>query len=419
MQVAKLRSLEPEPFSTSSIATSGDNVVLAETRDASLSIAKPLVAELWANANEGLRALAHGGLEIGGLLVGSRAHDGKVIVDDVIPLPSEYQYGPSFQMSEMDLANLASAIESAQDDSAKAIVGFFRSRTRGEETLRESDFEVLKAIERAHTSFATDFRYWLVLAPVSDRSALACVAMRNGAAWEEMPPLALQADPLPEGSESPRLESDNEEEPQGEEVASQTPHTPRRRGAWPYAAAAVFALGVAAGAYRWFAMKKLPPPVQTVNAAASTHLGFSAKREGADWKLSWDRASIDALDPAWATLSIQDGGYQQQVPLSRAELASGLLYYTPQSSDLSFSLRVDRKGADLEEHVRVLEGPPVTPTPAAQAPLSPQAAALRSRLARIMAAHAAAAAANADPQSVTPPPTSSGADGRSSPAGVP
>ena len=114
-----MRSREPEPFSTSSIATDGDNVVLAQARDASLSIAKPLVAELWANANEGARALAHGGLEIGGLLVGSKIHDGNIVVDDVIPLASEYQYGPSFQMSETDLANLASAIESAQDNSAK------------------------------------------------------------------------------------------------------------------------------------------------------------------------------------------------------------------------------------------------------------------------------------------------------------
>src|SRR5579863_6855310 len=148
MQVAKMRSLEPEPFSTASIPTNADNVVLAEARDCSLAIAKPLVAELWANANEGARALAHGGLEIGGLLMGPKIHNGRIVVDDVIPLPSEYQYGPSFQMSETDLANLVSAVETAQDDSAKTIVGFFRSRTRGEETLRECDFEVIKTIER-------------------------------------------------------------------------------------------------------------------------------------------------------------------------------------------------------------------------------------------------------------------------------
>jgi hypothetical protein len=392
MQVAKMRSLEPEPFSTPSIATDGDNVVLSQARDASLSIAKPLVAELWANANEGARVLAHGGLEIGGLLVGSKVEDGNIVVDDVIPLASEYQYGPSFQMSETDLARLASAIENAQEEPAKAIVGFFRSRTRGEGTLRESDFEILKAIERAHTSFATDFHYCLVLAPVSDQTALACVAMRKGAVWQEMPALTLQADPLSVTSEPPL----------GDEVAPQPPNRGiLRMGAWPYAAAAVFILGVAGGAYRWLAMTRVPPPAQTVSAANSIHLGFSAQREGADWKLSWDRASIDALNPAWATLSIQDGGYQQQVPLSRAELASGLLYYTPQSSDLSFSLRVDRGGADLEEHVRVLEAPPVTQAKPAQAPKGAQAAS-KSRLARIMAAHAAAAAATEGDAPSTP-----------------
>ena len=178
--------------------------------------------------------------------------------------------------------------------------------------------------------------------------------MRKGAVWQEMPPLTLQADPLSVTPEPP-LRDEND-------IAAQPPRRGTLwMGAWRYAAATVFVLGMAGGAYRWLAMTRVPPPVQTVSAAGSTHLGFSAKREGADWKLSWDRASIDALNPAWATLSIQDGGYQQQVPLSRAELASGLLYYTPQSSDLSFSLRVDRGGADLEEHVRVLEAPPVTP----------------------------------------------------------
>ena len=89
------------------------------------------------------------------------------------------------------------------------------------------------------------------------------------------------------------------------------------------------------------------------------------------------------------------------MPLSRAELASGLLYYTPQSSDLSFSLRVDRGGADLEEHVRVLEAPPVTQAKPAQAPKGAQAAS-KSRLARIMAAHAAAAAATEGDAPSTP-----------------
>ncbi len=398
MQVAKMRSLEPEPFSTPSIPTSVDNVILAEARDSSLAIAKPLVAELWANANEGARALTHGGLEIGGLLVGPKVHDGNIVVNDVIPLPSEYQYGPSFQMSETDLANLASAVESVQDDAARSIVGFFRSRTRGEGTLRESDFEVIKAIERAHTSFAADFRYCFVLAPMSSETAVACVAMRKGAVWQEMPPLTLQADPLSVAS-APALEEETPA-PAAEDVRRE--RAPRM-GAWPYAAAAVFALGVAGGAYRWLAMKPDAPPVQVVSAAVSPHLGFSAKREGADWKLSWDRASIDALNPAWATLSIQDGGYQQQVPLSRAELASGILYYTAQSSDLSFSLRVDRGGADLEEHVRVLEAPAIPQPPPAPTQAGAQAAAARNRLARIMAAHAAAAAASEGDASSTPP----------------
>jgi hypothetical protein len=54
-------------------------------------------------------------------------------------------------------------------------------------------------------------------------------------------------------------------------------------------------------------------------------------------------------------LSIEDGGYVQQVPLAPSELASGTLFYTPQTSDLTFSLRLDLGGSHVEEHVRVLQ----------------------------------------------------------------
>jgi hypothetical protein len=77
-------------------------------------------------------------------------------------------------------------------------------------------------------------------------------------------------------------------------------------------------------------------------------------------------------------------------------------------------LRIGRPGADVEEHVRVLEAPPVGQVP-------PQGrggtlATPRSRLERIMAAHAAAAAAAA---AGDPDPSANESDPRSTPAGSP
>ncbi len=133
---------------------------------------------------------------------------------------------------------------------------------------------------------------------------------------------------------------------------------------WLYAAAGLAAVGlVAGGAYR-LALRKPAPPPQTAPAekadASRAHLGFSATRDGPVWKLSWDRASMDALNPVGAVLSIEDGGYLQQVPLAPADLASGILFYTPQSNDLTFDLRIDRGGTHVEEQVRVLAPTRVT-----------------------------------------------------------
>jgi hypothetical protein len=435
-----MRSEEPEPCSTPSIPSSLDHLVLADSHDSSLLISKSLIEELWAHTKEGMRALAHGGLEVGGLLVGPKVCDGKILVEDVIPLATEYQYGPSFQMSDSDLANLAAAIESVQVDPERALVGFFRSRTRGEGTLRECDFEVLKAIEQAYSSFADDFRCCFILAPVSESTALSCIAMRYGAGWWELPVRTLQANPLSVTIEQTAPHETPEESPEEPPVRDREalPYI----GPWTYAAAAFFALGIAIGAYQFWTkqglakegLPKAGPPdgeltkqaftggaasiLPVSNPAPSSRLKFSATRSGSDLKLTWDRAAIDALNPEGAVLTIQDGGYQRQVPLSRAELASGILYYTARSRDLSFSLRID--GSDVEDHVRVLEAPALTQGPPPQLRIDSQAAAAtKSRLAKIMAAHAAAAAANPEPQLAGPSSSPNEGDVRSNPAGAP
>lgn len=361
----------------------GDDLVFGDDHGSSLAIPKALIAQIWTQVNEGMRTLTRGGLEVGGLLVGPKTDGGPVVVDEVIPLPIEYRRGPSFQMSPSDLAGIAPAVESVQADPSKAVVGLYRSRTRGEGTLRESDQEIFDAVERAHTSFAADFQCCFVLVPMSQSLALACIAMRSGEGWDEMPPVALRSDPLsiidlPSSTALQQMRRSFQAEvhaidsrvPSGvqalaerrvsEELAAPGPATrwvaPRAR-MWLYAAGLVAVAIAVTGAYGW-AFKKQPPPAPKVRVEvdpARAHLGFSAAREGPAWKLSWDRAAMDALNPVGAVLAIEDGGLQQQIPLEPADLASGIIFYTPQSGELTFSLRIDRGGTHVEEHVRVLD----------------------------------------------------------------
>ena len=286
---------------------------------------------------------------------------------------------------------------SVLEDPSKTVVGIYRGRPRGETTLRESDQEILDVIERAHPSFEADFRGFVVLAPMSDAMALVCVTMRDGGEWGEMQPFTLRSNPfaivaLPpstalqqmsrnlhteqqaiqpaESSLAVQPTEDRMAEPREAErpaAEHRTPEAPTEavyrwtfRGAriWFVAAAGLAAVILAvAGGYRFARVKQTAsaPVVQAEKTEASrVHLGFSATREGPVWKLSWDRAAMDELNPIGAVLSIEDGGYLQQLPLAPADLASGILFYTPQSNDLSFDLRIDRGGAHVEEQVRVL-----------------------------------------------------------------
>jgi hypothetical protein len=324
---------------------SGEDLIFGDDPEWSLAVPKCLIEQLWPFVDGAARMLPGRGLEVGGLLVGPKVDGGAVVVDGFIPFPIEYRYGPSFQMSPGDLARIEPLIESAHLDPSRTIVGFYRSRTRGDEALRWGDYQILDEIERVHPSFSIDFRCYFILAPVTGSDALAHIALRDGGPWYQMLPFRLRSNP----------------------PAVNPPLTAaKRRGLTWRARFLLYGLTAIAGlgcGYHWSLSKHQPPAAAPIVATAPAHLQFSAKHEGPVWKLSWDPASIDALKPVGAILSIEDGGYQQQIPLTPGDLATGMLFYTPESSDLTFRLRIDRGGAHVEEHVRVLAATQVAPKP--------------------------------------------------------
>ncbi len=214
-------------------------------------------------------------------------------------------------------------------------------------------------------------------------------AIRNLRAEEQAIPLAVSSvsvRPIPEprvvenrvenSVENRVLERVSEYRADEHGVVQKLPELPaasrddaRRSPVWLYTVAGLVVIAGVTGAIVW-AAKKQPQPVRVEKVAPRVRLGFSATLESPVWKLSWDRAAMDELNPVGAVLSIEDGGIQQQVPLAPADLASGTIFYTPQSDDLSFSLRVDRGGGPVEEHVRVLGVPRTAPKPVGRVPQS-------------------------------------------------
>jgi len=373
-----------------------------------ISIPKILLAKMWGLVDQGVRLLPRGGAEIGGLLVGPKSREHGLVVDAIVPLPIEYKFGPSMKMSDSDFAKLAELVESVQTDPEKAVVGFYRSQTRKNETFRETDRQICAAIEKTHTSFADDFLCYFVVAPISRAEKLAHVWMKKDADWEYSQSL-LRANTLPSVPAPPPTVSRDKvpvETPSLETPYSGVPPATtgpvffdfpvpeiapsRRPGKKFYSTLAIFVATFvisAAGMVGYNAYEAMLKNRAAAAEAAATaaqasvpplRMGFSAAHENGLWKLSWDRGTMDVLKPSGAVLDIKDGANQQQIHLTPSDLSSGTIFYTSRSGDLSFSLQLEGAGSTpLEEHVRILEGPPAAPETAATNPTAPAKPAAR------------------------------------------
>ena len=93
---------------------------------------------------EGLYRLARGGIEVGGVLFGSR-EDCLVRIQAFRPLGSEYLTGPSYVLSEKDQEALCRMLETSREDPQLAglvPVGWYHSHTRSGISLSGADEEL-------------------------------------------------------------------------------------------------------------------------------------------------------------------------------------------------------------------------------------------------------------------------------------
>ncbi|MBV8842236.1 MAG: hypothetical protein JO307_05435 [Bryobacterales bacterium] len=115
-------------------------------------------------------------------------------------------------------------------------------------------------------------------------------------------------------------------------------------------------LASAAVVFRWVDLRRSSADATRQDSPAALRTGFSANPDGSSWKLTWNSAAVLAMNPTGATLFIQDGGDEQDVPLTMADLSGGTIYYSAKSGELAFRLQVRRNGASVaEERVRVLD----------------------------------------------------------------
>src|SRR5579872_6482735 len=105
---------------------------------------RTVMEELRLAATDGFNRLAHGGIEIGGVLFGLKEQDGVTILAQR-PLACEYAFGPSFTLSENDgraLENLLLTPGKDPELSGMQTVGWYHSHTRSDILLSDKDLQL-------------------------------------------------------------------------------------------------------------------------------------------------------------------------------------------------------------------------------------------------------------------------------------
>jgi protein TonB len=353
------------------------------------SIANAAVAQIEQSVQEKFMAVRYGA-EAAGLLIGRVSDDRKTIaIERIVEIASEYRYGPFLRLSPQDLGTFKQSLSELTGSGAH-IVGLYRSQTRGESGLRDTDEEVLKTIAVADTGFRQTFKLILLLAPSVTTPPALEVLTRKGSGWEIVahrrfaaadPRSTPVAPPPPKAAVATPVAPAAPEPPSAPQTEAPAPRTmprpassPRPRGnrRWLPLVAIATLLG-SAGVGWWLASRTTSAP-RVVSAPPTAtpreRLGFAAAKENGDWKLSWSPDAAARLAQNGADLVIRDAGSERQTALTGEDLATGTLFYTPRSSDIVFILRAKTAGrADVEERIRVIGSLPPSSEKAEQGTL--------------------------------------------------
>ena len=302
-----------------------------------------IMEEIRAYAMDGFRQLARGGLEMGGVLFGTR-EENRIRVSAWRAVECQHAKGPSFQLSEDDRRGLGELLQTAKTDpqlSSLESVGWFVSHTRDGITLRDVDVRVFDSF------FPRSWQITLVLQPSKDGS------MRAGFFFREPDGTVNAHASLREFSLEPASA------PTAPAIVTATAPIPVPKPArkasrrdsssrlWIWILALVMAPIVG-----WIVMHR--PATSKVPASFS----FQIVDTGTDIRLQWDKNSGVIRDAVRGMLDIKDSGSIIQLPLEGERLRDGSFTYTRKSGDLEILMTVyPVNGLPVQESARFV-GPP-------------------------------------------------------------
>lgn len=338
----------------------------------SIQFDSALLEEIRAEAVRALHGMGRGGVEIGGILLGTIS-DGQYSVQSWRPVRCSYSRGSSFLLSDRDVATLSCQIEAVQVDpvfTGQQVIGWFVSHTRGSLDPRIEESQL-------HTRlFNVPGSLMLVLKPGRFGDAdLAIHIFEPGD-----PPSLCPLDPL-----LPMLATQGVKPAAALELSTPPPpllsetrpdaDPPRPKRRW--LAAVVAVAGITFLTLGGIALWSDAPASKTKAAAGAAALVqpsgpprqlLSLHLDGTDdaIRISWDTSSAALRNPKSGSLSVWDQGEVFFRQLTPEELRLGTIEYTRSQGEVRVQLSITTKEGEWSEQAhyapfRVPEWSPVPP----------------------------------------------------------
>ncbi len=274
------------------------------------------------------------GVDMGGVFFGSR-HGDTLEVTEWRRIQRGKDATSHFYLAPKDEQALVKLLKSTSNDESLEgleVVGWFRSRTKGEPELEEHDVQF-------HEKFFTDLsQFAMVIRPSHQRPALAALYVRNehNEFERDQATVTLSLLPGPAASLDLDIESIHIAEP--------------RKGFPWLAAMTLLVIGVLLTAGALYAMQWNTERSQPVKASDPIRFELAIDNDGL--LASWDPTSDAVRDAENAQLLLGD----EKLQLSHAELAQGFLR-VPLKNAVASDLEVSLKVGSREEVAQLIVAP--------------------------------------------------------------
>jgi proteasome lid subunit RPN8/RPN11 len=348
-----------------------------------------VIEEIRHEVAEGFQRLSRGGIEVGGVLYGTR--DGRTVrILAMRPIACEHARGPGFLFSDKDRVALNEQLLRDKEDphlQDLISVGWFLSHTRSEISLTDSDLEIFSIffpapwqvtlvirpgrggtmragffvreadgtvrVERSYQEFNFPDRLAGLLDRPPDRPARERPERPDRA--EQRVPTYYRAEPggaaTGAAAAPARMSS-----PAGTVVAAPSfdpgpqllpPQPAKRKWPWLLGWALLLVAAIVLGLRYW-----MPSAQEPISLAV-------VERDG-ELQILWNHAAKPVANAVRGSLQILDGSDSRTVSLTPQALASGKFTYQRKSGDIEVRMTVENgDGAKSQEASRFLGRPPV------------------------------------------------------------